>query len=73
MTDYQYILVERDEKVGIVTLNRPKELNALRTDLVSELATALDKVNIPPIVKDDRQRFTFLRVLSLSSCNRAYR
>src|SRR5574340_758328 len=43
MTDYQYILVERDERVGIVTLNRPKELNALRTDLVSEVATALEE------------------------------
>src|SRR5205809_3264467 len=41
--DYQYILVERDERVGIVTLNRPKELNALRTDLVSEVATALEE------------------------------
>lgn len=41
--DYQYILVERNEHVGIVTLNRPKELNALRTDLVSELATALEE------------------------------
>src|SRR5437762_956029 len=41
--DYQYILVERDERVGIVTLNRPKELNALRTDLVSELADALEE------------------------------
>jgi enoyl-CoA hydratase len=40
---YQYILVERNERVGIVTLNRPKELNALRTDLVSELATALEE------------------------------
>ncbi len=43
MSDYQYILVERDERVGIATLNRPKELNALRTDLVSELATALEE------------------------------
>jgi enoyl-CoA hydratase len=43
MTDYQYILVDRDERVGIVTLNRPKELNALRTDLISELATALEE------------------------------
>src|SRR5215471_13549441 len=43
MTDYQYILVERDERVGIVTLNRPKELNALRTDLISELADALEE------------------------------
>ena len=41
--DYQYILVERDERVGIVTLNRPKELNALRTDLVRELADALEE------------------------------
>ncbi len=41
--DYQYILVERDERVGIVTLNRPKELNALRTELVSELADALEE------------------------------
>src|SRR5947209_14183930 len=41
--DYQYILVERDERVGIVTLNRPKELNALRTDLMSELGNALEE------------------------------
>src|SRR6266487_5606314 len=44
--DYQYILVERDERVGIVTLNRPKELNALRTDLVSELADALEEFDL---------------------------
>ncbi|HLJ35317.1 MAG TPA: enoyl-CoA hydratase-related protein [Ktedonobacteraceae bacterium] len=42
MSDYQYILVERDERVGIVTLNRPKELNALNFQLVSELAEALE-------------------------------
>ncbi len=41
--NYQYILVEHDERVGIATLNRPKELNALRTDLVSELADALEE------------------------------
>src|SRR6266571_7149463 len=41
--DYQYILVERDERVGIVTLNRPKELNALRTDLMRELGEALEE------------------------------
>jgi enoyl-CoA hydratase len=41
MSNYQYILVERDERVGIVTLNRPKELNALNFHLVSELAGAL--------------------------------
>ncbi len=39
--NYQYILVERDEAVGIVTLNRPKELNALSTTVVAEVADAL--------------------------------
>ena len=40
--NYQYILVERDEQVGIVTLNRPKELNALNFQIVAELSSALD-------------------------------
>ncbi|MEO9027186.1 MAG: enoyl-CoA hydratase-related protein [Ktedonobacteraceae bacterium] len=39
--NYQYIVVERDEQVGIVTLNRPKELNALNFQIVAELASAL--------------------------------
>jgi enoyl-CoA hydratase len=42
MANYQYILVDRDERVGIVTLNRPKELNAINFHLVSELADALE-------------------------------
>src|SRR6266700_2960992 len=43
MTDYQYILAERDERVGIATLNRPKELNALNNQLIGELADALEE------------------------------
>src|SRR6266567_3922658 len=43
MAEYQYILVERDAHVGIVTLNRPKELNALNFHLISELADALEE------------------------------
>src|SRR5438876_5493040 len=43
MSNYQSILVDRDERVGIVTLNRPKELNALNFQLVSELAQALEE------------------------------
>jgi enoyl-CoA hydratase len=39
----QYILVERDERVGILTINRPKELNALNNALIGELATALEE------------------------------
>lgn len=45
MAEYQYILVERNERVGIVTLNRPKELNALNFQLVSELAAALEELD----------------------------
>ncbi|HET8845946.1 MAG TPA: enoyl-CoA hydratase-related protein [Ktedonobacteraceae bacterium] len=40
---YQFILVERDEQIGIVTLNRPKELNALSTTVVAEVASALSE------------------------------
>ncbi len=41
MSNYQYILTERDGNVGIATLNRPKELNALNIQLVGELADTL--------------------------------
>jgi enoyl-CoA hydratase len=43
MSGYQYILVERDERVGIVTLNRPEQLNALNFQLVHELGEALQE------------------------------
>ena len=43
MAEYNDILVERNERVGIITLNRPKELNALRTQLIGELADALEE------------------------------
>ncbi len=39
--NYQYILTDRDENVGIVTLNRPNALNALNNQIVAELADAL--------------------------------
>ena len=39
---YEFILVEKRGRVGIVTLNRPKALNALCAVLVAELGQALD-------------------------------
>jgi len=38
---YEFILVERRGRVGLVTLNRPKQLNALSPKLMQELGGAL--------------------------------
>jgi enoyl-CoA hydratase/carnithine racemase len=40
---YENILVETRGKVGLITLNRPKALNALNDALVDELGDALGK------------------------------
>ena len=40
---YEYILVERRNAVGVITLNRPKALNALNHALMAEVATVLDE------------------------------
>lgn len=41
---FQHVLVEKRGKVGLVTLNRPKALNALCNDLMSELSIALKQL-----------------------------
>ena len=41
MTAYQHIIVEREDGVGIVTLNRPEVLNAMNRKLGSELLEAV--------------------------------
>lgn len=41
---YQDILVTRDEGVGIITLNRPKVLNALSRNVYSELDNAITEL-----------------------------
>jgi enoyl-CoA hydratase len=40
---YENILVERRDAVGLITLNRPKALNALNHALMSEVAGVLDE------------------------------
>ena len=40
--DPQNILVKTEGAIGVVTLNRPKALNALNAELLGELATALE-------------------------------
>jgi enoyl-CoA hydratase len=38
---YNFITVEQKGRVGLITLNRPKQLNALSPDLMAELGAAL--------------------------------
>ena len=40
--NYETILVETKDKVGVITLNRPKALNALNDQLMDELGLALN-------------------------------
>src|SRR5258705_12759366 len=42
---YELIKVERKERVGLVTLNRPKQLNALNPQLMQELGKALQELD----------------------------
>ena len=45
---YENILVETRGRVGVITLNRPKALNALCSPLMAEVATVLDAFEVDP-------------------------
>jgi enoyl-CoA hydratase len=47
---YETILVERRGAVGLITLNRPKALNALNAQLIGELDRALSEIDADPAV-----------------------
>src|SRR3954468_14402451 len=42
MTDYNNILATTEGAVGVITLNRPKALNALNNELLGELCSQLE-------------------------------
>ena len=42
---YEHILVDAEEGVGIVTLNRPDKLNAMNRQLSSELHDAVKQMD----------------------------
>ena len=48
---YENIAVEKDGAIGIVTLNRPQQLNALSYGLVKELALAMEALDQDPEVR----------------------
>lgn len=49
--DFQTLLYEKDDMVGIITLNRPDRLNALNAKLKEELGLILDQVESDPEVR----------------------
>jgi len=50
MTTYETILVEQRARVGVITLNRPKVLNALNRKLTEELLAAAEAFDCDPAV-----------------------
>src|ERR1700736_2857257 len=51
MPDYEFVLSTSDGPVGIVTLNRPKQLNALAGPVIQELVDALELHDADPSIR----------------------
>ncbi|OBI91931.1 enoyl-CoA hydratase [Mycobacterium asiaticum] len=47
---YETILVDREDRVGIITLNRPKALNALNSQVMNEVTSAATELDNDPDV-----------------------
>ncbi|HEY9265663.1 MAG TPA: enoyl-CoA hydratase-related protein, partial [Mycobacterium sp.] len=46
--DFETILVARDGRVATITLNRPKALNALNSQVMNEVTTAAAELDADP-------------------------
>ena len=42
---YENIVLEKDQKTAVITINRPQSLNALNAKTISELSQVLDEVS----------------------------
>ena len=42
---FENILLEKENKISVITINRPQSLNALNAQTIKELSTALDTLN----------------------------
>lgn len=43
--NYENILLQTEERISIITINRPESLNALNAKTIQEISTALDQLN----------------------------
>jgi enoyl-CoA hydratase len=48
MTQYETIIVEQRDRVGLITLNRPEALNALNSQLMREVVGAAEAFDRDP-------------------------
>jgi len=48
---YDNIIFEREENVGVIKFNRPKALNAINADVLTELGDALEKIEADALVR----------------------
>jgi len=44
MMEYTTIILEKEDNIGIIKFNRPKQLNAINNEMINELNNALDDV-----------------------------
>lgn len=51
MSNMKYVQVEPQEDVAIIRINRPEALNAMNTDVISELSRAIDIVGVDDGIK----------------------
>lgn len=42
---YNNIIYEKENRIGLITLNRPKSLNSISSELISDLVDVFDKIN----------------------------
>ena len=64
MATFEFIIVESKGAVGIITLNRPKMLNALSFGVFREIAAAVDDLEA-----DDRSRQRLCARWRLRACD----
>lgn len=45
MIDFENIIIEKENKTAVITINRPQSLNALNAKTIQELSSVLDQLN----------------------------